>query len=330
MTSFQKNVPKVRHYCFTINNYTLDDLNNIALISLEKIKYIIYGKEIAPNTGTPHLQGYIELNTPQRMSYVKKLLNNNSVHLEARKGTKQQAIEYCKKDGDYHQLGLTKITDKVIKKQGQRNDILCIWAAIKSGYSQSLLLETYPIEYVKYGKAIDKYYTLNEPGRSRETKPEIIWHYGPTGTNKTRTVYEQENDDVFIPKNFKWWDGYDRNNIVLLDDFRPDYCKFHELITLLDRYQYKLEVKGGMRQLVATKIYITSPYHPQDIYKNRTVEDIKQLTRRITSIIHFPYENEEPLSFNDNLNQVIDDNTDDIDSDSYPWEIQHKHTFIDL
>lgn len=344
ITEMTKTDTTYRNVCFTLNNYTEQDILNISMVPLDKIQYLIYGKEIAPTTGTPHLQGYIELKRSQRLSYIKKILNNKFVHIENRFGTQKQAITYCQKDHDYTELGILKRnTDPVTKKigkQGHRSDISNIWDSVKSGYSKSQLIETYPMEYAKYGKAIAEYYTLNEPARSRDIQPKIIWHYGPTGTNKTRSVYEQENDQVFIPKNYKWWDGYDRHQIVLLDDLRADYCKFHELLTLLDRYQYKVEVKGGMRQLVATKIYITSPYHPNDLFKNKTEEDIKQLTRRITTIIHFPYINVEDyddriktqsdiLHTNDLLDTVDNtSDTDTIDTDTFSWEPQHKYKTI--
>jgi hypothetical protein len=55
----------------------------------------------------------------------------------------------------------------------------------------------------------------------------------------------------------------------------------------LDRYPYRLPVKGGFRQLVADIIVITSPYHPKYVYGSRTVEDINQLLRRIHVIKYF-------------------------------------------
>jgi hypothetical protein len=57
---------------------------------------------------------------------------------------------------------------------------------------------------------------------------------------------------------------------------------------LLDpyRFQYRVEVKGSSRPLVATKIYITTPWHPADFWKD-VEEDPKQLLRRLTELLHF-------------------------------------------
>lgn len=291
-TSETKNqkIMKFRNICFTLNNYTEEEYQRIQQIDIEKekIRYIVVGKEVG-ELGTPHLQGYIEYNTQVRMAGIKKLISNR-LHIEERKGTAQQALVYCKKDENYIEKGQPKLVkDKKLNKvgeQGKRQDILNIWDSVKKGYSQTQLLEEYPIEYSKYGKAIDKYYTINEPPRDRNQETQIYWYYGSTGVGKSKAVYD-ENEEVFTPKNYKWWDGYDRHKVVLLDDVRADYCKFHEWLTLTDRYQYKVEVKGGMRQLVAEKIYITAPCHPKDMFKNKTDEDIGQLLRRITVIKNF-------------------------------------------
>ena len=64
---------------------------------------------------------------------------------------------------------------------------------------------------------------------------------------------------------------------------RRDFCKYHQLLKILDRYEYRVETKGGSRQLRARKIAITAPYPPEEMYETR--EDINQLLRRIDRII---------------------------------------------
>lgn len=83
----------------------------------------------------------------------------------------------------------------------------------------------------------------------------------------------------------KWWEGYWGQSAALIDDFRADFCTYHELLRILDVYPLRLEVKGSSVPSRLTKIYITSPFHPEDVYKTR--EDIGQLLRRITEIKFF-------------------------------------------
>lgn len=46
---------------FTLNNYTAVETMAIQSELVEHCRYIIYGRETAPTTGTKHLQGYLEL-----------------------------------------------------------------------------------------------------------------------------------------------------------------------------------------------------------------------------------------------------------------------------
>ena len=44
--------------------------------------------------------------------------------------------------------------------------------------------------------------------------------------------------------NYKFWEGYDGHDNVIIDDIRGDFCKFHQLLKLLDRYKHiKLNIK---------------------------------------------------------------------------------------
>ena len=65
----------------------------------------------------------------------------------------------------------------------------------------------------------------------------------------------------------KWWQGYDGYENVILDDFRGDFAPLHYMLQVLDRYPFSVEVKGGSRQLLAKRIWITCPYTPEEVYK---------------------------------------------------------------
>ena len=59
---------QAKRWCFTLNNYTEDDLKNLEL-GFDRDKFII-GKEVGEN-GTPHLQGYVNLEVKQRLTELK-------------------------------------------------------------------------------------------------------------------------------------------------------------------------------------------------------------------------------------------------------------------
>lgn len=58
-----------RNFCFTFNNYP-----DTELVDNLVCKYIAYSKEVAPTTGTPHLQGYVTFATVKSLNQVKALL----------------------------------------------------------------------------------------------------------------------------------------------------------------------------------------------------------------------------------------------------------------
>lgn len=92
---------RVRNYCWTLNNYTDAEVESIQAIA--PVKFIGYGKERG-ETWTPHLQGMVCFNDPKSFAAAKKLFPSR-VHLEAMRGSTQQAWTYCSKDGDVWSRG---------------------------------------------------------------------------------------------------------------------------------------------------------------------------------------------------------------------------------
>lgn len=115
----------------------------------------------------------------------------------------------------------------------------------------------------------------------------MYWYYGSTGTGKTRAASGADPDAYWKNPAHKWWDGYQGESTIIIDDYRADFCKFSELLRLFDRYPYQVEVKGGTRQFLARKIYVTTPKSPALTWESRTEEDLAQLLRRITEVKHF-------------------------------------------
>lgn len=62
------------------------------------IRFIIFGYEVAPTTGTPHLQGYFELSRRQRLSGLKRLPGFGRASFRACNGDAASNIAYCSKD----------------------------------------------------------------------------------------------------------------------------------------------------------------------------------------------------------------------------------------
>ncbi len=96
--------PSVR-WCFTLNNYTNEDISSIVPTIENSCKYGIVAREVGEQ-GTPHLQGYVEFKTKCRPF---SKFDNVRIHWEKCKGNRAQNTDYCSKDNDIiFTLGMPK------------------------------------------------------------------------------------------------------------------------------------------------------------------------------------------------------------------------------
>lgn len=244
-----------------------------------QLLYYIFQEEECPSTKRRHWQGYIRFSSPKSFSYVKKVfLPWNDVHIEIARGTPAQNIAYCSKQ-ESRVAGPWEFGDKPAE-QGKRSDLLHVRDLVSAGQGmRTIAQEVTSYQGLKFAESLLKY---AEPGRNFVT--EVRWYHGSTGSGKTRAALEEFPDAWVSGRNLKWWDGYDAHEVVVVDDFRKDFCTFHELLRIFDRYPYRVETKGGSRQLLAKVIIVTCPWDPEVLFSGRSAEDVGQLLRRISSV----------------------------------------------
>lgn len=294
---------RLRNLCWTLNNYTEDEIQHIKDVDPSKVKYICYGMEVGEN-GTPHLQGYAELVSQMSFTTVKPLISARA-HIEPRRGSARQAAGYCKKGtdpGPYDQYADRTAEQPGtwvgwehghLSHQGRRSDITEPATLIQEGAPMSQIATDFPVEFVKYHKGFRELRSLVLPARSLDAMPEVVVLWGATGTGKTRDAYikywPDEPHYVWKPSNGSWWDGYDGQRKIIIDEFRGQmmWC---DLLGLLDRNEYRAPYKGGFVQIQADKFVITSPM-PPDMWYKKVHTDVfdryPQLTRRLTEVHHY-------------------------------------------
>lgn len=113
---------KSRNFIFTHNNYTEED---VARYQAVNCSYIVFGYEIAPVTGTPHLQGYIHFENPRSLSAVIKQFKG--AHISIPNGPPDAQRKYCTKDGQFYERGTLPMSQVEKGKAGKQ-----AWEEIKA------------------------------------------------------------------------------------------------------------------------------------------------------------------------------------------------------
>lgn len=250
---------------FRITDYNCTETRKQFYRDLDKMRMAL-AMEIGKKKERPHLQIFITFKRTYGFKSLKTILGPET-HFEA---------SLCS-DWNY-ELKDMKYELQDFRKQGSRSDRDATIEILTSGGGMRDVC-TKHFNYQLYRTA-EKWLTYMEAPREIQDI-DIRWYHGSSGSGKTRSVYKEFGTEVFCPITYKWWDGYDGQEVILIDDFRKDYCKYHELLKLLDEYPYRVEFKGGSRQMKAKTLVLTCPFHWKDTYSTR--EDLFQLERRITT-----------------------------------------------
>lgn len=260
---------KAKHWAVTINNYVDDDISKFEDIK-KFASYWIYAKEIG-SSGTRHLQCVICGNKQITLPTLRRWFPRNLFAVPVYKdSTPQQAAEYCKKDGAFTEYGMCPESRN--KHGGDATSDL--WDVTKELAQEGKLDQISPKIYITHYRNLKQI-----KFDSNSTPPEItktcgVWIYGPTRIGKS-TRARKEYPDFYEKMINKWWDDYDGEENVLIEDIDPT----HDFMALflkryMDRFPFRVEVKNHTQMIRPKKIVVTSQYHPMEIFKERDAEAI--------------------------------------------------------
>jgi len=234
-----------------------------------KVQYACVGKEIG-ESGTPHLQGFVYFENPRGLSGVRKVCGR--AHWEICRSP-QQAAEYCQKDGEFWEVGEKPV-------QGERTDLKAVAEQVRNGASLREVAEKNPGMFVRYSKGLMalKMVMLTD----RTEMPVISWLWGPSGAGKSRYAIDL-GFTYYIKDGTQWWDGYDGQECIIIDDFDGKW-PLRDLLRLLDRYPYQGQFKGGYVKINSPRIFITCEYHPSHFWEGTALQQIERRIRDIRLI----------------------------------------------
>ncbi|QNG41111.1 replication-associated protein [Antarctic virus 3_IV_KPSTAsw015Ch] len=258
-----------RGWCFTLNNPRESDNQQMETCAAAS-RYLIRGVETGEE-GTNHWQGYVLFKDAKTMTSLKKFLPR--AHLEKQRGNNQQAIDYCKKDGDFKEWGSPPETANQKEK----------WKAViklaEDGQMEALK-EEYPRIYLQY---YEKLRSLTKHKSSILETLDHEWWYGETGTGKSRKLWADFPNHYQKQLN-KWWDGYCMQEVVALEEWSPtNAVTASSLKVWADRYPFPGQIKNGtLHGIRPAKVIVTSNYTIEECFPR--LEDSEPLKRRFKQI----------------------------------------------
>lgn len=125
------------------------------------------------------------------------------------------------------------------------------------------------------------------------------WWYGDSGSGKSLTA-RRENPDHYLKHPNKWWDGYNGQQCVIIDEWQPSHSMLaHHLKEWCDHHAFCAEVKGGTMCIRPPKVIITSNYSLEECFPNQA--DLLPLKRRFTvkRFVGGPFAPQAPLAAHD-------------------------------
>jgi len=175
---------------------------------------------------------------------------------------------------------------------GKRSDLLAVKRALDDGSSFAAIASDHFSSFIRYGRAFKEYKRVRQAPRS--TKTIVCCFYGPSGIGKSRfaTAFAGYLGSVYkVPQpkgSGLYWDDYDGQSVVFIDEMDGNYMTPTFFNTLCDRYECVVPVHGGAgHQMLAKYIIICSNYHPRYWWKKRSAVQLTQTMRRMEICIPF-------------------------------------------
>lgn len=271
-----------KSFLITLNQVEYYEKVHNYLLGLKTLNYYIATREIAPETGHPHIHIYVQFTNSVRLS-LKRLCN---AHLDKCYGSPQQNVDYINK----------------VKEPEKKGEVFDEWGELrlKGGSTIKDVEEmdkderkNLPIQYYKIVKAIELEED-NDIDIDELYKPDIQVYYiwGGSEMDKTHDAIKMAKEKGYQKINMVkyengFWLGIGKSKCAIYDDFRDSHMKPSEFINFIDYNVHPMNIKGGVKKNQYQLIIITSVQDPKYLYENMTNRDepAKQWLRRMT-IIH--------------------------------------------
>lgn len=265
------------------------------LTECKKIDWAFFGRETT-QTGGKHAQGFLYTSRKMRLTELVKVLPG--AHFELARGTDKENWDYCtKQDKQPKLIGPVPQADS-FKKKG--DNMKQVWDETLQLAQAGRVDEIRSDILIRYRGTLKQIAAENAPKPKRLKAKSNIWVWGPPGSGKTQLVKsEHEGYSVYLKSTDQWWEHYNGETIVIVEDIDPtNFEKEKDLKRLIklwaDVDSFEARIKGSsLGHIRPKRIVVTSNYsieqvfgHAQDYeaftrrFKSRYIEDFKEYTAK--------------------------------------------------
>lgn len=296
-----------KYWCGTLNFAETSKQKHVDLVSRldsaflkGRLTYYVIAYEIGKDTGNHHSQFYLEFKGKTRFTTVLKLVGSGA-HIELRKGTSQQAADYIRDPSSYDKpkeftLSVREKGNLSIAEQKKKTQTQEMVEALHKGATEKEIALKFTAQYLNRSVGIGKVVAFKSDAQSllfSEKKMQAIALTGPTATGKTYTANQlcreaiRQGKRVYVKDPVtQWWDGYDGQEVVLINEFSSTTTgiSLTTLLEITDTYYCTVPVRYKQSPIFkAEQIIFTSNTKVEDWYtSNPYFRD--QIVRRIQEI----------------------------------------------
>lgn len=235
--------------------------------------YVLGQKEIAPTTGTHHLQFVLYFKKSTHCNTLLKRFGTGIYCKSKAASAAEDILAYVTKEesrvaDSRFEWGNRPRTCKSSNKGSEKFDETL--DRLKAGELKDTLSE-HQVKYFGNLIKLQAFYSTSADA----TNVRGLWISGPSGSGKSRLARRIAGETPFYAKpQSKWWDLYNGEKIVILDDLDINgSCLSHHLKIWLDRYAFVGEIKGGSIRPNYERFIITSQYSPEELWSDQAVVD---------------------------------------------------------
>ena len=278
----------------SFNTSAMEALNIQDLVDCDVARYVCMSMEHAPTTGRIHYHLYIEFYSQKTMNTIKKILKDTTANIQPARGTPQEAVDYIKKDGaTWKEAG-------TMSNQGHRSDLDDVFQRLQVGDNILDIIEGHPGTCIRYIKGILAVKGLVDQRRQRQEArqmPTVLVYIGKSGAGKSHACSQ---DPDYQRSGYKYpvqgpskvyFDGYTGESTIWFDEFGGSVLPFHVFLRLADKYETRVETKGGSVCITGLQKILISTTTPPKLWwceSRKFNEDPYQLWRRLTRVYYIP------------------------------------------